>query len=144
MRAAASRFTRSALRTAALISALTGAALTLGCLGEGGPGYSADRFTYISNEWRPWTVSLIDTRTGETIWTVDVPVGQQLAVGFRPGTGPNEIRPDLMEWGLMPAGRRGGSLPNVVPVPDRFSRRLETTLRPAPEMPTPEIHSSAE
>ncbi|MEM1423321.1 MAG: hypothetical protein AAGH64_04885, partial [Planctomycetota bacterium] len=81
-------------RTTAL-SALTLTGLMLGaCHLEGGPRWSADRYTYVSREWQPKTVSLIDTRTGETTWSVDVPVGQQLVVGFSKGTGPNELRPD--------------------------------------------------
>jgi hypothetical protein len=124
------------MRRPALLLGL--AALTLvtcGCHYEGGPLYSADRFTYVSREWQPWTVSLIDTRTGESLWSVDVPVGQKLVVGFRAGSGPNEYKPDMMDWGLMPEDRTYGERPNQLPVPPAGARRIEPTLRPAPELP---------
>ncbi|HBS28089.1 MAG TPA: hypothetical protein DEB06_01250 [Phycisphaerales bacterium] len=118
---------------------LFAAALTFapiaGCYGPGGSFYSDDRYTYVSKEWQPWTVSLVDTRTGETLWTVDVPVGQQLVVSFREGTGPNRNKPDLMSWDLMEAEKYTGALRNIVPVPPSHARRLEPTLRPVPEAP---------
>ncbi|GAB4548711.1 MAG: hypothetical protein Tsb0013_09460 [Phycisphaerales bacterium] len=126
------------MRRTLLLLGCSLSALTLplgGCHLEGGPRYSADRYTYVSRAWTPKTVSLIDTRTGETTWSVDVPVGQQLVVGFSQGTGPNELRPDEIVWGLMPAGRRFGSRDNRQPCPPADARRLDMALRPAPEMP---------
>jgi hypothetical protein len=121
----------------ALVCGLAGLTLTAGagCFYEGGPRYSADRFTYVSRAWAPKTVTLQDTRTGETLWTVEVPVGQQLVVGFKEGSGPNEYKPDEMVWALMDAGRRGGQLENRVAAPPRDVRRLDVSLRPAPENP---------
>ncbi len=106
-----------------------------GCASEGGMGYSADRFVYRSHEWQPWTVSLVDTRTGESLWTVDVPVGRQLTLGFRQGAGPNEYKPDMMYWGLTENGRAISKKANQLPVPGWQSRRLEPVLRPTPELP---------
>lgn len=106
-----------------------------GCAQPGGVMWSIDQFTYESHEWQPWTVSLIDTRTGESLWSVDVPVGQKLTVGFRKGAGPNEFKPDMMDWGIVPSTRSGTSRPNQLPVPPAQSRRLEPTLRPTPELP---------
>lgn len=116
-------------------SALVGMGMLAGCHSPGGPGYSADRYTFESHEWQPYTVTLLDTRTGETVWSVDVPVGQQLVLGFRKGTGPNEFKPDMMEWELMPAGRRFGTRNNQMPVPPAQARRIEPSLRPTPEQP---------
>ena len=125
-----------AVVSALSVLALAGAAGLLGgCHQPGGVGASLDRFTYVSEAWHPWTVNLVDTRTGETLWSVDVPVGQQITVGFREGSGPNEFKPDMMDWGLEPAGRVGGSMPNQLPVPPAHARRLEPTLRPGPETP---------
>lgn len=122
-------------RLACLAVALAASVLSTGCHYEGGPLYSADRFTYVSREWQPWTVSLIDTRTGESVWSVDVPVGQKLVLGFREGSGPNEFKPDMMDWGLMPHDRTFGERPNQLPVPPAGARRLEPVLRPTPELP---------
>jgi len=106
-----------------------------GCIyDESGPGYSADEHVYVSTAWRPWTVTLIDTRTGEAVWSVDVPVGQQLAIKFR-GGGPSDELPDMMDWGLMNAGRWYGAKKNRLPVPGADARLLKPTMRPTPEMP---------
>ncbi len=102
--------------------------------GEGGPFFSNDKHTYVSTSWRPWTISLIDTRTGEPVWSVDVPVGKQVTVQFREGSGPNQFKPDMMDWEIREAGRRG-VLRNQIPVPPSHVRRLEPTIRPAPEAP---------
>ncbi len=116
--------------------ALAAAAIALtGCYGPGGPGYSADMYTYVSDEWHPYTITLFDSRTGEALWSVDVPVGQQLVMRFNEGMGPNQFKPDLMAWGLMESGRRTGPIPNNVPVPGPAVRRVEMKLRPTPEMP---------
>lgn len=123
----------SATRLSILLVALGAATLPAGCYYPGGPLYSADRFTYESTPWQPWTVTLFDTRTGEAVWSVDVPVGEQVVVGFSQGTGPNEYKPDEMIWQLMPLGERFGTLANRLPCPPVGARRLEPTLRPVPE-----------
>jgi len=105
------------------------------CHKEGGMGWSRDAYTYVSREWQPWTVTLVDTRTGESLWSVDIPVGQQLVMAFRKGAGPNEFKPDMLDWGLMPAGRQYGVRTHQLPVPPSHARRLEPTLRPTPELP---------
>ena len=111
--------------------------LTLGgCwYSESGPGYSGDVHTYVSTAWRPWTVTLVDTRTGEAVWSTDIPVDQQLVVRFRKGAGPSEELPDLMDWGLMKAGTYYGHRKNRLPVPGRDARLLRPTMRAVPEMP---------
>lgn len=119
---------------AAIIAAAT-LSLMAACHSPGGPRWSADRFTFVSTSWQPKTVSLIDTRSGQTVWSVDVPVGQQISVGFSRGTGPNEYNSDEIVWGIMPAGQRMGSRPNRMPCPPRDVRRLDMTLRAAPELP---------
>lgn len=106
-----------------------------GCHRQGGPGFSTNTFTYISTEWRPYTISVVDTASGETVWSVDVPVGKQLAMGFRKGNGPNSYRPDMLDWGLEEAGRWFGTRGNQVPVPGPDARRVEVTLRAVPERP---------
>jgi hypothetical protein len=121
----------------ALLAALWGGAT--GCYFEGGPMASADRFTYVSSSWQPKTISLIDTRTGETIWSVDVPVGKKLVIDFNPPpkdeTGADPARPDVMVWDLMAPDQYFGQLKNKVRVPGPATRRVEMTLRPAPELP---------
>ena len=127
--------TNSRRRLATLLGASILATSLLGaCHMQGGSLYSDDKHTYVSTSWRPWTVSLVDTRTGEAVWSMDVPVGRQLVVQFREGSGPNEFKPDMMDWMLMEPGR-GGALRNQIPVPPASARRLEPVLRPTPEDP---------
>jgi hypothetical protein len=124
------------------LSLLTAAALLPGCgnsTTEGGWLGSYDNYTYVSTSWQPKTVTLFDTRTGESLWSVDIPVGKQLNLGFRKGTGPNEYKPDEMVWEIKMGGRIFGSRDNKVPVPPHTARRVEMTLRAAPEMPRAEM-----
>lgn len=118
---------------AGLAAIVLAAATLTGCHMEGGPGWSADRYTYVSTQWQPKTVTLTDTRTGAEIWAVDIPVGQQLVVGFSRGTGPNSEFPDEIVWSVMPAKQRTGTQDSRQPVPASGVRRLEMKLRPGPE-----------
>ncbi len=125
------------LLTGALLGAMWAAAT--GCYFEGGPMASADRFTYVSTSWQPKTLSVIDTRTGETIWSVDVPVGKKLVMDFNPAPS-SEIdddptRPDVMLWDIIEPDQYFGALQNKMRVPGRTVRRVEMTLRPTPELP---------
>ncbi len=103
---------------------------------------SRDIATYASTSWLPQTVNVIDTRTGETIWSIDVPVGQQVVVDFNAGGGDNEYYPDTMRWALFEAGTGNGRLRNSIAVPPVDARLIEPTLRPAPEWPGSVITSS--
>lgn len=134
------RFPSSALAVTAALAAIAGG--TGGCYYPGGPMYSADRFTYESTTWQPWTISLEDTRTGQIFWTIDVPVGQQLVIDFDAGKSGmtdegeyNQFTPDTMRWELMPAGRRFGELDNKMAVPPASARLIRATLRRTPELP---------
>ena len=127
--------------TRALITlAIAGAALasSSGCYWEGGPLYSADRFAYVSRTWEPKTVTVVDTRTGEALWSIDVPVGQRLVIGFRAApknVEKNDWLPDVMQWDLMPESRISGALTNQIRVPPSSARRVDWKLRPTPEYP---------
>lgn len=130
-----SRTTRSTYRIATVLGAgvLFTSTLT-GCIGGNTySGSSADRYLYESTTWQPKTVTLVDTRTGETAWSVDIPVGQALQVSFSEGTGPNEYRPDEIRWEMAPIGRTIVSPMNRQPCPPHYARRIEQTLRAAPE-----------
>lgn len=114
-------------------AALLGAFLTAGCV----PGYHAggslasrDLFTYPSEPNWPQTVKLVDHRTGAVLWSVDIPVGQQLVVRFYEDQTDDPQFPAMMRWELMPLGKKFGQLDNAMPVPSRLSRRLDTYVRP--------------
>lgn len=108
-----------------------------GCNWESGTGFSQNRFIYRSNAWRPQTLTLVDTRTGEVLWSLDVPVGQQAVVGFHKNVyeDTNQIMPDELYWGLMPADDMVKGPSSRMPCPPADSRLLEVSLRPTPEMP---------
>ncbi len=123
---------------------LAAIALAAGCAGpglayrsyhdEGGSGISKDAFVYVSRAHYPKTVTLLDTRTGEAIWTMDVPVGRKLVIDFEVDKAEGTPdRPDLMRWKLMDDSDLYGSLDNAMPVPVASARRLDMTLRTAPE-----------
>ncbi len=123
----------------ALVRTALAACLTAGFAGcssyDGGLPYSADSFTYNSTPWRPYTVSLIDTRTGETLWLVDIPVEHTLKCAFKSGSGPNSYKPDMMRWSIAPTDRSMSRSRNTLPVPSSAARRLDVSIRPVPEFP---------
>ncbi len=106
-----------------------------GCYREGGNLWSNDTHVYVSTSWQPKTISLVDTRTEEIVWSIDIPVDQQLVVSFESGGGKGDVTPDRMEYGIMNAGKWSGGLSESISVPDVGSRRLDMSLRAAPEMP---------
>jgi hypothetical protein len=123
-------------KTGGILLAAALAAGIGGCYSEGGLGWSEDQFVYVSRPYQPWMVSLKDTRTGQEVWSVEVPVGKQLVVRFLPKTGTEgSFTPDRMDWGLMDEGTEEGRLGNSLPVPPANSRILVPVLRTVPEFP---------
>ena len=101
---------------------------------ESGSGAAIDQFTYVSRPFEPKTVSLIDTNTNETLWTVDIPVGKQLTMRFYPDKGQtNSTVPDLMRWDIQDEGTKFRTLTNTMMVPPAGVRRVDVELRPIPE-----------
>ena len=134
---------RQRLRSGLILAALVSATAMPGCgvayrnwYDPGGSGASIDEFTYWSEPHMPQSVELIDLRTGETLFAVDIPPRQQLVVKFVVDHGEEDAwMPDLMKWELMPRGTKRGQLDNSMPVPPSFSRRLDVALRNTPEQP---------
>lgn len=128
--------TIATMRYAALPTlALLCVAVLPACYYPGGTRYSGGPETHFSTATEPRTVTLYDARTGEVVWTVDIPVGRQLVLGWSKGSGPNEFYPDELLWGIMELGRRSGERDNRIPVPPADSRRFEWEIREAPELP---------
>jgi len=95
---------------------------------------STEEFTYQSTSLTPQTVTLLDTTSGDTLWVVDVPVGQQLDMKFteRPATA-EEFGSDIMRWTISPLGQPWQGSPSEVRVPPPSSRRLDVSLRKSGE-----------
>ncbi len=98
----------------------------------GGGSISRDAFPFESTSFSPKTVQLKDTRTGEVLWTYEIPVDRKLVVRFYPGRNPtNTEMPDEMRWEEWELGRDNGSLENKMPAPDSRYRRLDVFIRKA-------------
>jgi hypothetical protein len=93
--------------------------------------------TWESTEEFPKTITLIDTRSGENIFIMEIPVGKQLVIDFETGSGNGAVEtPDLMRWEVFDLGTGWGALNNAMTVPNRWSRRLDIAIRPSSEYAT--------
>ncbi len=124
--------------TALTLAAAALLALT-GCYSIGGFPASRDKFQYESHPLMPATVTIVDTRTGEAVWSMDVPVGQKLALRFYDDRDPDDATPTrtaLMRWQVVDIGKGAGSLKNEVAVPIATARKINYELREGPEYAT--------
>ncbi|MFG0259914.1 MAG: hypothetical protein ACF8LK_06125 [Phycisphaerales bacterium JB041] len=104
---------------------------------EGGSGASIDEFTYVSRPYEAKTVSVVDTRTGEVVFSMDIPVGQQLSINFDDKSkNQGKYMSGEMRWAVQEAGSRFGTLRNRVDVPPPHSRRIDVDIRQGPEVAT--------
>ncbi len=127
---------RTAIRTLALASAAATLLAASGCYFPGGPGYSADSHTLESFPHQPQTFTLIDTRTGEAVFSNEIPVGMQLVVEFYTNRGVKDSAlPDMMRSEVMEIGKITGGLEHKMDVPPKWGRRIDVTLRETPELP---------
>lgn len=128
----------------AMMAAIGGAVVALAGCGQalraasgqspGGPQRSLDMFTYESTGYLPQTVTLVDTRDQQEIWSVDIPVGQRLTVRFYDNhDGGDTTMTDRMKWVLTDASNGPRQLRNEIPCPPGWARRLDVSLRDAPE-----------
>jgi len=93
--------------------------------------------TYYSTESLPATVTIVDTRTEEPFFTIEIPVGKQLTMDFKEGKGDDPVlTPDLMVYQVFDLGTKIGKLRNSVTVPNSYSRRIDVDYR-EPETATP-------
>lgn len=124
--------TTTALAAAALVT-LTG------CYSIGGVPASRDKFEYESTSLQPATVTIVDTRSGESVWSMDVPVGQKLAIRFYDDREPDDASPTrtaMMRWQVVEIGEGAGSLNNEYAVPIASARKIHYELREGPEYAT--------
>ncbi|MDP7030328.1 MAG: hypothetical protein QF733_08920 [Phycisphaerales bacterium] len=99
---------------------------------------TASPITWESTAASPKTIVLVDVRTGENIFEMDIPLGKQLSVQFFQVKDPQKHpkAPDTMFYGLQPAGQWVGVLDETVAVPHAVNRRIDVFLR-TPEPFTP-------
>lgn len=107
-----------------------------GCYSPGGGLFkrSGGGYTYISTEMRPVTITVVDTRTEQPFYKLEIPPGKQLTMNFLEGKGDDPVlRPDRMVYSIFDAGKSTGRLTNQLTCPPAACRRIDYTIRPAPE-----------
>jgi len=121
------------MKTVASLLAVTGLCLTLsGCYSPSGGimPFSGGALTYASTESTQKTVTVVDVRTGEEIFKMDIPAGKQLVLDFDADEGDDNVyTPDRMRYEMMDRGDKTGKLGNSMTVPNAASRRVDVTLR---------------
>ncbi|MBX3375357.1 MAG: hypothetical protein KF817_16140 [Phycisphaeraceae bacterium] len=130
--------TRHARAIAATAGTLPVLVLLTACHGPSGAWmpYTGASQSYISTEHLPKSVRIVDTRSGDIVFAMDVPSGKQLSLDFVAGQGDDPVyTPDLMRWQLFEAGTRTGSLRSSMSVPGATARRIDVDVRPGPEYP---------
>ena len=107
-----------------------------GCTQKGGgllpsAAGTASPMTWDSTAALPKTVVIVDTRTGENVFEINIPMGQQLSVQFFEHKDPQEHpeAPDIMKYTLHPLGRWVGHLEQSVLVPHAWNRRVDVFLQ---------------
>jgi hypothetical protein len=119
---------RAKPRLALLASVLLLPLALSGC--DSGP----ETYAYQSDTYSPKTITVLDTSTGEKILAVDVPPGQQLNMKFESYRNEAEkTGKDTLRWNLRPWGDTSLEKSSTLQVPPPSSRRIDMTLRPAPE-----------
>ncbi len=125
-----------ATTSALLLSIAACASLLAGCNGP-------EQMSYRSTSLTPQTVTILDTVSGETLWTVDVPVGKQVDMKFleRAATA-EEFGSDILQWTISPVGQPWQGAVSEVRVPPPSSRRIDVRLRESGEArQTPVVQS---
>jgi hypothetical protein len=123
-----------------LILSVAAALITAGCYSPSGGLVKriGAANTYYSTESMPATVTIVDTRTEEPFFTIEIPVGKQLTLDFKEGDGDDPVlTPDLMVYQIFDLGTSIGRLRNSVTVPNAYSRRIDVDYRVAPEEAAP-------
>ncbi len=116
-------------------------AAVAGCYApDGGAMPNSGRgFTYISTSMQPLTISVIDARTDEAFFIMDIPPGQQLTFNFLQGGGDDPVyTPDRMVYAVWEAGTYFGNLDNQLSCPPAAARRIEVDIRKPPVWPEPD------
>jgi len=120
---------------------LTALATILGCYAPDGGFMAASGrgFTYQSTSMQPLTISVIDTRTEEPFFTMEIPPGKQLTFNFKSGGGDDPVyTPDRMVYAVWDNGEMIGHLDNQLTCPNASCRRIDVEIRKGPVWPEPD------
>ena len=122
-------------RSAIALTGLLTAAVLSGCnyhsTSNGGMwAYTGGPQTIASTETIQKTVRMVDRRSGEVFFSIDIPPGKQLTFDFDRGDGDDAVyTPDLMRYEVKDIGDRNGSLSSGMTVPGEASRMVEVYVR---------------
>lgn len=123
---------------ATLTASLVAAAVALGgCYRPGGGMFymNPGPLTYFSTEMMPATVTVVDTRTEEPFFSIEIPPGKELVLTFIDDEGDDPVKtPDLMKYRIFKLGTTTGSLNNSLTVPNAACRRIDVDYREGPEL----------
>lgn len=120
---------------------------TAGVLGLGVamflPGCLHERYSYASTAHMPLTITMKNTTSGETVWSYDVPVGQQLNLTFQRDADLADTQGyDDMVWTVADIGKSEKAKSSRLRVPPPSERRLEMTVRSGNEPRTTQVIES--
>tara|TARA_B100001750_G_C15424297_1_gene554639 strand:- start:595 stop:1107 length:513 start_codon:yes stop_codon:yes gene_type:complete len=94
--------------------------------------------TWESTTEMPKTITIIDTRSGEHFFVMEIPVDHKLVIDFVKNAGDNEVlTPDLMMWEVFPSNTKYGPLSNALTVPNQWARRIDVAIRSSGEYANP-------
>jgi hypothetical protein len=86
--------------------------------------------TIQSTETIQKTVRMVDMRSGEVFFSLDIPAGKQLTYDFDRDDGDDPVyTPDLMRYEVKDIGDKTGKLSNAMTVPNANSRRIDVFVR---------------
>jgi hypothetical protein len=97
--------------------------------------------TLVSTDTMPKSVSMVDTRSGEVFFAMDIPANKQLTWQFHKGEGDDAVyTPDLMRFEVKEIGDKYGKLRNAMTVPGATSRRVDVFFKQVVQyaQPSPE------
>ena len=122
-------------RSVIALTGLLSAAWLSGCnyhsTSNGGMwSYTGGPQTIASTETVQKRVRMVDRRSGEVFFSIDIPPGKQLTYDFDRGDGDDQVyTPDLLRYEVKEIGDRNGSLSNAMTVPGEASRMVEVYVR---------------
>lgn len=100
--------------------------------------------TIISTETMQKSISMVDLRSGEVFFAMDIPPGKQLVWQFHKGEGDDPVyTPDLMHFEVQEAGDKFGKLRNTMTVPGASSRRSDVTVKQVVQYQAPSNEQAA-
>jgi len=103
-----------------------------GCMHrQGGTMFSGPKsaITYYSTESLQKSVTVVDTRTEQPVFSMDIPVGKQLTIQFMADKGDDPVNtPDMMYYQVWDLGTTVGQLRNSMTVPNAASRRIDVRV----------------